>query len=322
MAGYGFAGTVGFVRESSLGVLPGARTDFFTALSENLSESIERYEFQNIVGQYWEPDDSPGLRKVEGDITFAANPETLGFFLAGALGISSTAEVQSGTLYQHTFTPVTADFDPPRRPLPSWSMEIFRDVTSADHYLGCLFNKLSLNVAPNQALQVAASIIGVSAEAGSTSTATYPGSPVLPFAFDSASVQIGGAASAELTALTIDIDNQMEGDARLNASDTVWAVQRNGPQMARLSGTIAFENRTQHNLFKNQTEQELQISFIRASSFQMVIDIPRTVFTAFPLGMGGRERQRVGFEARVMRHTGSAQALEVQLFNTRSGYLI
>jgi hypothetical protein len=116
------------------------------------------------------------------------------------------------------------------------------------------------------------------------------------------------------------IDNQLEGIAVLNNSNEIIKIRRKGPQLVRLSGNIGFDNLTEFNNFINQTEQRIFVNFFKASSFNLLIDMPRVVYTAFPLGIGGRERLMASFEGTARFHTGSNQAIQIDLTNTKSNY--
>lgn len=318
---YGMRSSIGFVHENSLDTLAGARTDFIEALSESVAENFDRFEVANVYGGLYERPDVGGLKRVEGDLVFAANPETVGHAFAGALGVSSTVEVTSGLLYQHTFTARANDLEV-LRPLDTYSFEIFRDVTSAHIYTGMSWSKLSLNWQPNQAMQVTASMLGITAAVGSASTPTYPGSPTNPFAFDTTSLSLGGAASGIFEALTIEYDNQLELVPAINNSIFPRKAGRTGPYMVRVSGTLTFEDLTEYNNFTNQTEARLLVHCFKASSFGMTIDIPSMMYTAFPVAAGGRERITVGFEGQGRYNSGSASTIKVDLWNTRSGYVL
>ncbi len=318
-AGYGFASHIGIVRENSFGVLAGARTDFIEALSESLTETRERFETRNVYGGFYEADDHAGLKRTEGDIVLTANGESVGFPLAGCLGVASTAEVASGELYTHTFTARTTDLENERYN-DSYSIEVLRhDVTSAFHILGAVFNKVSLNVVPNQALQVTASVLAKSTDIGSASTPTFPGSPVDPFTFDTCSISWNGAANQAFEALTIDFDNQGEAIPVLNDSDEIYKIKR-GVQAIRVSATLNFENLDEWNNFDTQATGRLFVHFTKANSFSMLIDVPSVRWTGFTANAGGRERITAALEGRGFYNAGSASAIEIQLTNTVSGY--
>lgn len=318
MPGFGFAGHIGYARESSGGT-PVAATNYVEAMSENLTATLDRFEIKNIVGRYAEPDDEAGVRRVAGQIAFAAHPVDIGFFLLGGMGINSQSVVASGFLWTNNFTMRTSDFDAtyPQQP---FTFEIFRDVTSSQQYAGCNISKLELSVVPNQDVRCTLDIIGTTHTNIARTTATYPGSPLRVFTFDTASLSIAGVTNVLFESFTVSIDNQFEGVPTLNNSTLIRTMRRTGPQMIRISGNLAFENITEYLNFVNnpQTEQQFICSVTRQDSFRMVIDVPRVVYSAFPLGIAGRERQIVSFEGMGRYHTGSANAIRIGLTTTRS----
>ncbi len=318
MVSYGFAGHVGFAKESSGGT-PVAATNYIEALSEGFSSALDRFDVKNITGKFSEPDDMTGIERITGDLSFSAIPDDLGWFLMGTMGIQSNAEVLSGFLHTHNFTMRTSDFDTVYATDP-FTFEIFRDVTSSQQYAGVLINTLEFNVAVNQAMQITAGMIGTSQLNLAKTTPSFTSSSSDPFAFDTGSVSIGGTATGLVEALTVSIDNQMEGIAAINNTSVIRAIRRTGPQLIRLSGSIAFENITEYEAFRAGTEQQFVFNFTRADSFAMTIDMPRVTYTAFPLAMGGRDRQVVAFEARAPFSTTSNQAIQINLTNTVSGY--
>lgn len=319
MAGAGFGGYIGYARESSGGT-PVAATDFIEAFSESLTLEMDRFETANIVGgRFYEADDFAGIRRVAGDLVFAAYPETLGSFLLGATGVQSNTEVLSGFLHTHNFTMRNTDFDESFAQDP-FTFEIFRDVTSAHQYSGGNMSGIQLNAVPNQDLRITANIIAKSTNIVAAQTATFVNSPSDPLAFDTASVQFAGAATALVEALTVSIDSQLEGIASLNNSTQIRGIRRSGPQLVRVNGTIAFENLTEYARFVDQTEFAIAAHFTRADSFSLLMELPRVIYQAFPVTIGGRERITVDFTGQGRYHQGSANAVQFSLTNTTSGY--
>lgn len=311
-------GHIGFGKQSAYGT-PVAITNYVEALSENLTLSIDRFDMKNIVGTPNEPDDMAGLRRMAGDIVFPADPTAVGLALRGIFGVMSGSVVLSGFLFKNEFTAGTSDFstDSPTAP---YTIEIFRDVTSSHRYADAVFSRLSFAIQPNQDLRCSLGMITKTTSIIAKSSPTYPGSPVNPFAFDTASLSIGGSASSLVEALTVTIDQNIEGVAVINASTEIARVRRRGPQTIMLSGTIGFDNLTEYTNFVSQTEQRFFLNVTRAASFAMLIDLPRVVYTTFPLGMSGRSRITAGFEAKARYHTGSATAIKIDLTSTKSNY--
>src|SRR6266849_8049259 len=152
MPGYGQAGFVGLAKESSWSIpVAVASGDFAAMLNENVALVIERFVNRNIVGRVTEPDDMAGLRRVAGDIHLTAHPVTVGHIFNGLMGQGSkTITVAlSGFLWTTEWWPSPSDFFPDA-PLPSYSLEMFRDVTSMHRIAGSIFDKAQFTLVPNQ----------------------------------------------------------------------------------------------------------------------------------------------------------------------------
>jgi hypothetical protein len=317
---YGLAGHIGLGRETTWGT-PVAVTDYVEALSETLALSIDRFDTKNITGRFAEPDDQAGVKRIEGDLVIPGHPVSIGHFLNGVFGQGSRTGtvVLSGFLWTTEWWPGPTDTSS-NNPLPAYTVEIFRDVTSAHRYAGVQVSKLTMQVQPNQELRVTAGLLAKTTSVVAKTTPSFPSSPAAPFTFDTASVQVGGAAVDLVESLTLDLDNQLEGIPTLNVSDEIARVRRSGPQLVRATGTIAFENLTDYNRFVNQTEIGLVLTLTKANSFALLLELPRMVYTAFPVGMAGRERNMVEFEARGRYDTGSGHALRARLTTVKSNW--
>lgn len=320
MPGYGMLGHIGLGYETTFANTV-ARSDFIEGFSESITPNIERFETRNIVGHLYQPDDEAGIESHEGEIVFAGHPESIGFALAGVLGVSSTTVVASGVLYESVITAASSDHDT-SRPVPSYSLEVFRDVGSAHLYRGAMFSSVQLNIQPNQDLRVTGNIMAPHGDTIEASTPTFPNTPRSPFTFDTCSITWGGGASAIFEDLTIEIDNQLEGSPRLNASKKFSKYRRTGFRTIGISGTVEFENVTEYNRFLAQSETQLKVYMTKAASHSILIDLPRVVLTSFEATAGGAERITGSFEGVARFDTTSSYEIEVKLTNTRSGYLL
>lgn len=314
---YGFNGFIGLAKETGWGSATAA-TDYVEALNENITVTLDRFDYKNIIGSYAEPDDQAGVLRIAGDMVFAGHPIAIGHFLKGVFQTKSLSTVGS-SLWQHTFMTTQADFaaDCPNQP---YTLEIFRDVTSSQQYDGCLISKLDMSITPNQDVRFSAGIIGRNTRNLTKTSPTFPGSPTKPFIFSDVSLQIAGAATTIVEALTVSVQNQMQGIPILDGTSIIGRIRRTGFQMISISGTMDFQNITEYNNFINQTEQAMIIAMTKASSFQMVYTIPRMVYLTHPLGIPGRQRLTVAFTGKGFYHSGSATAIRVQLTNTKSVY--
>lgn len=292
------------------------------ALSENLTLTYDRFETVNIHGGLHEPDDEAGVKRIAGDIAAAAHPETVGFFLAGALQRSSTASMGTA-FFRNTFTTPTSDNYSDAAVQP-YTAEIYRPNagagTTAFRYWGLSMTTLGISFAPNQDVRLSASFIGYAVDTITKTTPTFSNSPTGPYKFNTASIEIGGVGDSTIEALNVTVDNQLEGVATLRSSDRILRVVRRGPQQIRVSGTMQFADFTHYNRFLNQTEFQVKATVTKADSFQMILDLPRVVLNGAPVVMQGRERILVNWEGMARYHTGSGTTIEAQITSVRSAY--
>lgn len=298
-----------------------APTAFFEILSESLTEKIERFETRNIIGGLYEPDDQAGLHRSDGDVLFAAHPANFGHALKGAFGVNSISVVISGSLFTNVFTLAQTSTNS-LHPLPAYTAEVYRpaatEISTAFRYSGVQVTALQFGVAPNQDLRVTGSLLAKTMAYAAKATPTFPSSPTGFFDFAATSIAIAAAAVSRVEAINIEIDNQLTGVPTLANTNEITRVRRNGPPTVRLSGTLEFESLADYEKFKDQTEQRVTISITRAASFQIIVDVPRAVFTELPIQIPGRERITADFSMMGRYHTGSGNAIKVTLTTTNT----
>lgn len=318
MSAQGHVGYFGLAKEAVWGTAVAA-TDYAELLSESLTTTIDRFETRNIFSGFYEPDDYAGARRNSGGITLAGNPLPLGKLLRGAFNNGSVAVVLSGFLHTTHFTSTRSEFADgvPRQP---FTLEMFRDVTSASRYTGAVVNRMSLALAPNQDLRVTVEWLAQARVLIARTTPTFPGSPTDPFTFETCSVQLAGAANTRFEALNVSIDNQLEGILALNNSNTIARIRASNPQQIRISGTLDFVDQTEQEDFINQTERVLRFTLTRANSFALSIEVPRFVYTAHAANAAGRGRLTATFEGRARYLASSLTAIGIQLTDTKSNH--
>ena len=303
---YGFKGIIGISKESVFGTEV-ARALFFEAMSEGLTPDRERFETANITGSFLEPPDQAGLERIAGPIEFSAHAEVLGLFLLSSLGgVDSVEDLGSPGTFDHTFDQIAADVGL-LNPTPTFSIEIQRDVPQAQLYLGSIVNTLQIAFAVSQDVRITAGMIAKSTlnvTETPNPTSLIPTVPDAPFVFDQVALQTGASlgaldpASVLIEALTVNIDSQLDGIAVFNATNTIAKLRRRGPQMVRLSGTIAFDDLVDYNKFRTQQEFALKATTTLDADHVLELEFPKLVFDSFPLGITGRERLTVSFSAK------------------------
>ena len=312
MAGVSAIGYIGLAKESSGGVYVAA-TDFFEAISENLSLAPDRFDVVNIHGRLSEPKDYRGLNRIQGDIVIPANARNIGHLLKAATQSASVTEVLSGYLWEHSWKlPSDSQWDS-RFALQPYSIEIHRDVTTAFGYYGANLSQLTFAAAPNQELRCTAGFIAIGQQYAAKQSPSFPSSPADPFMFDSCSLSLGGAAYAEAEAFQWTLNNNLEGIGTLWNSRDVRKIRRSNLVQPRLQITAEFADLTEYQKFLDATEQRMTVSFFTADSFSLVFDFPSVEWTAFPLGMSDRGRQVVQLDGKCNYNSGSATSFEVKL---------
>lgn len=318
---YGMAGYLGLSKETTWGT-PVVAGSFSTLMSENVAATIDRFDVQNIFNGVAEPDDATGLVRIEGDTVAALNAENMGLFLHAAFGEVATTSLAGAQYKQHVFQCSAVDVSSVCV-RPPYTLELFRDVTSAQQYAGCNATMLTLACQPNQDLRGTARWLGkttLNKSRIAAASVLFPTTPSAPFTFDTCSVSIGGVGTDLVEGFNLEINNNLEAVAALNASTSIARIQRTNPVQVNFSGQVSFTDIGQYLDFLNQTERAISINFSKAGSFQCLIAMPRFVYTAYPTGMGGRGRQVVSFEGKARVPTGSASAIAITLKNNTVAY--
>ena len=315
----GHLGFFGLGKETTWGT-PVAVTDYVELLSENISTGIDRFPTRNIFGGFYDPDDYAGARRTAGSITHAGHPVSIGHLLKAAFNNVSQTVLLSGYLWNLNFTGVKSEFADgvPRQP---YTLEVNRNISSGSHrYAGALINRLTMALAPNQDLRVTAEWLTKTRSMVAATTPTFPGSSTDPFTFDTASVQIAGAANARLEAFQMVIDNQLDGILALNNTNEIARIRTQGPQLIKISGTLDFADNAEERDFIDQTERAMIITLTRAQSFALLLEVPRFVYDTFPVGIPGRGRLTTGFTGTARYLASSLAAVRVQLTSTKSNF--
>jgi hypothetical protein len=314
--GLGILGYIGLAPESSGGVAV-SPTVFIQALSEGVEGSFDRYELYNIIGRLAPADDRAGVMRVEGDIVAPFNPIWGGHIAKNAFGAGSVSTLGAG-LFRHSWKSPAASFWDSRYALPPYTYEIFRDVGSAQQYDGCQTNELELSLGPNAVLQARQALIATSWRNKAAVTPSF--SIVDPFDFDSCSFSVGGVANADIEQFSITFNNQLEGIPTLSLRDTVYKIRRSGAPTMEFSMTIGFEDITQLEAFRAQSETSLSFNVTAPNSYATRFDLPRIVYTAFPTGMGGGGRQMAEITGVARFHQASGTAFELAMTTTVGSY--
>lgn len=314
--GLGVLGYIGFAPESSGGVAV-APTVFLQEQSEGIAGTYDRYALYNIIGRLAPPDDRAGIMRVAGDVTGPLNPLWGGHTLKNAMGSGSVAS-SAGGLWKHTWKTPTVSYWDPRFALPPYTYEIFRDVGSAQQYDGCQTDELELSIAPNNILVARQGMLAVAWRNKAPVVASY--SQVDPFDFTTCSFTLDGMANANIEAFSATFKNNLEGIATLAGRNTVYKIRRSGSPTIEFSMTIGFEDITQLEVFRQQSETSLNFNLTAPGSYNLFFCLPRVIYTAHPTGMGGGGRQTAQITGMARFHQGSNTAFEISLITSVGSY--
>jgi hypothetical protein len=322
----GVLGFLGISRQQSFGTATSS-WNFIPFTSEGIATTIDQIRRGSIVGRTAEGIAQAGIEKGGGDVTMEPHPILIGHILRGVCGQSSVSATATTSVagfqdYTHEFIPRNAKFDT-KCMLPPYTLQVHRDVTSAFQYGDSIFTNVELNIKGNALVEAKATVMTrvTSIMAASTATFTEPAE----WAWNVASVSIAGTAIDFIESLTVSIDQPTDGVIMLDGTRMVNRFVRNGPTAIRVSGTLDFQDLTEFNAFKTQTQRRLLVNLAPAvaSGPYMLIDIPKMLYTTFPANIGGPNRISVGFQGTGEFDTTSSYAIRITLTNTQAtGYSV
>lgn len=315
---YGMTGHLGISRQQSFGTAT-TSYEFLPIISESLTTNIEQLVEEGMRGRYEEGPSQEGLLTVAGDIVFEPHPVMVGHFLRGVMGQASGSLVTSA--YSWAFAPGTTDFDD-KTALPPYTLEVYRDNGLAWQFTDAVVNALNFEITGGTIMKATASVLARVSSLATKSAPSYPAGN--PYLWSAASFSVAGAAFSDLEECTLTIENNIEGVTFLDNTKRHGKYKRTGYRNFAFSGTMDFATQSQYSVFRSSAEQAMVLTFtgdaIGASFNTLKFDMPSVRYETFPVAMGGPGRITIGFDGKAKYNTGSAQAINVTLVNTRGSY--
>lgn len=324
MPGFGANAQFSMNKQNSFGTaasswfkIPFASQDFNYTFGELTDDSIQ--------GRFDEPDRVTGIGGLAGNLVGNMDPLVIGHLIRGVFGINYTVTSATGPVHTWTFNPATTNFDG-NGTLPPYSLQIDQGESSINSsYLlqDCFINNWELSLAAGGYLRSTFAVLGPTATLMTKSQAPDYAVVPKPFVWSSASVSIGGAGVNRFQDFKVSFNNNIGTQDRIAGAKAHTFFFRDGfRQFGRVTAT-ADMLQSDWLKMKNETEQRLFV-FIQGAgtSESIMIDIPRFVFTAHPLGVSGAGMVTVGLEGRGMYSITSKTICTVSLINTiaSSGY--
>ena len=224
-----------------------------------------------------------GNKQPAGDISFEFSYGAFDDFLEGALG-----GTWSGNVLKKGST------------LKSFAIEkAFTDITQYQYYTGGVVNTFNLEIAPNAMITGSFGMLFRDAENGSSAyhNSTSGVSTNRPFDGFTGSILEGGGSIAEVSSMSLSLDNGFERNFVL--------MSNSAPQMtsgkSNITGsvTLYFANSTVYDKFVNETESSLAITLEDNLGNSYLINLPRIKYTSAdtPVSSDGAIINTMNFQA-------------------------
>jgi len=317
----GALGHLAVSRQNSFGTNT-ASWFFLPFVSETLVHQIDLITQLGIKASLVEPGVVAGHDRAEGDIVMEPHPRDIGHFLRGVFGQASSINLTSVTGFQdykHTFTFRLADFGG-SSPLPPYTTQIYRGVDRSYQFTDAIFPRMELVIETGALVRATAHVMARTTSLMAQPTATFP--TATPWTWAVASVSLGGSANTSIEAMTLVLENPVEGILILDNTRRWGRFGRNGFPNVRLSGRFDLGDLTEYSEFVSQTERRLLLHLapMVTSGPYLTIDVPSFRYEGVPVQVGGPGRVAVDFAARGVFNTGSNQAIEITLVNSQVNY--
>lgn len=317
----GMMGYLGISAQNSFGTET-ASWMYAPIISESLTTNIEQLTEEGLRSRYEPGDTHAGALSVEGDIVFEPHPVLLGHFLRSVIGVPSSAETASGdAVYEHAFVPPQSDFCT-KCALPPCVIEVYRGEGKAWQFTDCIVKTLAIEIAGGAIVKGTASILSRVSSLTDQASPDFPAGD--PWVWDAASLQVAGVVNSDFESVTITIENPVEGVMVLDAGKRAGKFKRTGFRTVKVSGTLDFATQSEYAIYRVASEQAYIATLTGASlpvSYNSLkFDMPRVMYTTFPINIGGPGRISVGFEGDCKYSTTSAYSIRVTLTNTKESY--
>jgi hypothetical protein len=268
--GSDFARDIAFVPEVTFGTTPGSPAMKFLRFTGGFP-NVEKPGFvsEEIRSDGQITDMRHGMRRVNADLGFELSYGAFDGWLEAALGGTWTSNVLKAGRTARFFT----------------LEERHIDVTQYAVTTGAVINSMSLNIQPEAMVTGSFGIIGRNQAWSGTSL----GSPTAvashpPFSGFTGTINEGGSAIANLTALELNIARNVEPIFVVGPSDLAKEMTL-GQNVITGTATFLLESATLLSKFLNETESSLEVTLDGPAGGDLTISIPRLKYT-------GAARQR------------------------------
>ena len=291
----GSRSSLSYVVESTFGTTPAGNFTNLPFTSHSLNMTKERVEGTDIQPDRMSRVDRQGNRQVEGDIVGDLRDTDFDVLLESAmLSTWSTNVLKIGT------TPKFLSIE-----------DYAADIDQSRLFTGCSVNTLGVSLAPNQMVTGTFGIVGQNMAISQTEKTQDAASTAQPFDSYSGTLEIGGSASAIVTAVDFTVTNGfvptfVVGDATAPALEVGEAV---------VEGTLSayFEDASLINRFVNETETSLKVTVgdNAGTPNTMEFFFPRCKINSADVGVDGPTSRMITCSFVALRNPSEATSLQI-----------
>ncbi len=309
----GRGGSIGIGKETTWGTAV-APTQFYNgteAISEERGRLREAITFGSRAVQ---PADAGRLR-ISGPISGVhARPVGLGHLLRAALGAPTTTGASAP--YSHAFKPAATKFSAAAA-LPPYSVTVKRDTGMIHRYSGGQLNRLTLTQPKDDALSVDTDWIAKGV--ADVSDTVIVAETTQRFRYQHLAVLRDAGPFLTLESVTITIENNLETEELLNASDEISGVDF-GDSSIKIDMTMSFQSLADYGDFKANVTRPWKFTWTVDVGNSLELSVPRLNLDAFgaPISAAGRLTASASGQAEFDAVAG--HSLQATLKNSQATY--
>jgi len=321
---YGQLTDVGIALQNSWGTANVSSLHWVPYLSEGIGLNIPPLISQANRGVFDEGDHYAGARSIDGDLSVEAQPIMIGALLAAFFGRPTSTKASSADVYDHVFLPPTSDFDTTYcAKQPVTILKNF-EVGSAEQFSDLNASTLELSVNNGEFLQATVGFVGGHFQQIAPVTPSFPVGK--RWTWDQTSVSVGGAATCDVSQLSLSLDESIEAQHTLCGSSYPSRIKRTGFRMTNISGTLKFDSQDEFQQFLSQSERELDVTLTGTTAISsgytnvLRLQVPLLRHTEFKPAAGGPGEIEVSFSSKGVYSVDSGTAVRITLTNTQTAY--
>jgi len=318
VVGTGREGYIGIAKETTWGTAVEPST-FLEFVSESITKSINPIVSSANINTRFKKDIYQGSIDISGGFSIEVNPDNIGLLIGATLGSESTAQVDTTTAYDHTFTPAGI-----ATALPSLTIEVGRAIKQM-RYSGCMVNSMKLSAAVNSILTAEFDILGKN-EDDTVSAATPSYSSKKPYVYHWGTIKIDTTTVAYVKSFEFSYSNNLFADGyALDGNQTRAILYKQG---AEITGTMDLEFTTdsyiERTAYLDNTDKALQLVFTSTETIEsgyyytITIDMPHVKYTKADANIGGPDAIPFSVDFEAVQPSISTAAITITLRDART----